>query len=368
MLTVLCNLLAWWLQSFVRSVSASISEWRKQPEWPLLIVGACLFVGFVSHWLGYLLAKYELSGGVFGPAEWEGRTGWRKPLVFCISNTMIFGALRKLLKAQMLVPRSHFAHVAAWSTAVEVGIITLQAWRGVPSHFNTSTKVDAALYVVKLGGAALLSTCCVAATIGCAVRPSKNVSLNERVALLHGGSLVSVAIAFAVWQVVYGHSERQPLPLEDELCLRVTAGMHRSPCYEVRGGNILKLTHFLPLHATEPLLLLSWAVSEVRMVAGDRLIEKAAAAHWLLAVVGLAQSIRARSVFEPLPLIVMLIAMAVIAGCFVFVFLSPVALASGVRVVSIEPSGWSGFASIAQFFPRGCGSTRDAVTRKACQE
>ena len=48
------------------------------------------------------------------------------------------------------------AQIAAWATLIEVAIITAQAWRGEASHFNTTTPVNAALYVLKLAGAVVL--------------------------------------------------------------------------------------------------------------------------------------------------------------------------------------------------------------------
>ena len=127
--------------------------WRCAPKRPLLIVSKLLLASFALHWIGYRLARFGL---IFLPTEWEGRTGWRKPMLFGISIAMVFAALARGLAAQSIVPRAAAAHAAAWSTVVEVGIITLQPWREEPSRFNTNTHVDAALYAAKLAGMAIL--------------------------------------------------------------------------------------------------------------------------------------------------------------------------------------------------------------------
>ena len=110
------------------------------------------------------------NGPLFAQTEWEGRTGWRKPLVFGISNAMIFVSLRVALRALPHGARRCVSHIAAWSTLIEVGVITLQAWRDVPSHFNTETNFDATLYSVKLLGAVILTGACVHITHGQALQ------------------------------------------------------------------------------------------------------------------------------------------------------------------------------------------------------
>jgi len=234
--TVLPSLTWWWLRRFTPRVARSIRDWWREPEWPLLVVGCVLLTSFLAHWLGYVLAKHQVVA-VLSPAEWEGRTGWRKPIVFAISNVMIFVSLRQTLRSQQLVSRSILSHVAAWATAVEVGIITLQAWRGVPSHFNVATSEDAVLYIVKLAGAVLLSVPCILSTTGCILKPL-SIPPAKLAALRHGGAMLGVAILWGVVQVCYGHARRSSSKEEDDLCLKVTAGAQRSPCYEIYGANI----------------------------------------------------------------------------------------------------------------------------------
>eukprot|EP00966_Prymnesium_polylepis_P156080 3606313-Prymnesium_polylepis.1 len=113
-------------------------------------------------------------------------------MLFGISNALIFVVLRQALRSQLLLPREASAHAAAWGTLVEVGVITLQAWRNEPSHFNASTPLDAALYALKLAGVTVLGAVCLGSTAGCLLRPAtRGVKLE---ALRYGLLLVSAAV------------------------------------------------------------------------------------------------------------------------------------------------------------------------------
>ena len=75
---------------------------------------------------------------------------------------------------------------------------------------------------------------------------------------------------------------------DEPLCRDETAGAVGAPCYEIRSGVTLKLVHFLPLHATESLLLLSWAAAKSRSTTMARYLTRGAAAgHWGIALLGI---------------------------------------------------------------------------------
>lgn len=253
-------LVSWWCRRLRAGASQSLRAWRGSPEWPLLAVAEALVCSFVLHLGGFALARAGAPG--FGEANWEGRTGWRKPIVFGISNALVFVSLAQALAAQELAPRRATAHCAAWATALEVGIVTLQAWRGVPSHFNTATPLDAWLYATKLCAVAILGGTCLLVLVGQQVRPSPRVRPALSAALRHGLRLLAVAVLCAVAMVAFGHTPRAPRAEEDALCLKVSGGASASPCYEMHGETELKILHFLPLHGTEALLLLAWAAAQ----------------------------------------------------------------------------------------------------------
>lgn len=320
------SFLLWWLRRATADAKRELHRWARDPEWPLLHVGLAFFGSFVFHWIGYRMAMHRIGWNepFFAPTEWEGRTGWRKPLVFGISNAMIFVSLRYAFLEQQLVSRRLAAHLTAWSTALEVGVITLQAWRGVPSHFNTTTNLDAWLYIMKLCGALILSLCCIAATVGTQLRHKTHLSPHA-IALRHGLLLLCLSIAVGISQVVYGHHKRELQEQEISPCLVATAGVTGSPCYEIHGEAIVKLAHFLPLHATEALLFLAWAsnAASIPQTTSTKMMRLSVASCWVLSIFGLWlvwQGINIKSI--PVGLTMLVILAPFLVSC-VWVLLAP---------------------------------------------
>ena len=257
-LATLLALLHWWTDRLRATAAAALTELRRSPEWPLLIAGKLLLASFAFHLIGFRLAR---AGILFGPTEWEGRTGFRKPMLFGVSNAMVFAALARVLRLQRLVPRGPAAHAAAWATLLEVGVITLQAWRDEESHFNTSTPLDATLYAIKLGGVSVLGATCLAVTAGCVLRPSgaaegERISASELAAARYGMLLLSTAVLVGFTHVGYVHMQKLASAPEatpgawpqgpaavatERECRRATAGAHGAPCYEVRGEALWKV-------------------------------------------------------------------------------------------------------------------------------
>lgn len=101
------------------------------------IVGTALMVSGLVH-----LGVFFVDGG-----SWKGPVSWRKPVTFGLSFgittvtlawiTGFFPYRRLLVLATVTV---------AVTSALEVFFVTLQKWRGVPSHFNDSTPFDGALF------------------------------------------------------------------------------------------------------------------------------------------------------------------------------------------------------------------------------
>jgi hypothetical protein len=102
-------------------------------------------------WSGVLL----LASGLFHIGVWlatgagslEGATTWRKPIEFGISGGLTAVTLVWVLSRVRPNP------IAGWTVAVtvacfvpETALISLQQWRGVPSHFNTATSFDAMVF------------------------------------------------------------------------------------------------------------------------------------------------------------------------------------------------------------------------------
>lgn len=115
-----------------------------RPRWTyqrfLSWVGTALIISGLLH-VGML---------VVDPGPWYGPVSWRKPIVFGVSFGLTAWGVAWVLGR---LPRRGWL---GWLTGgtlgvaslVEVAAITLQRWRGVPSHFNDATPLDQAVFGV----------------------------------------------------------------------------------------------------------------------------------------------------------------------------------------------------------------------------
>jgi hypothetical protein len=130
--------------------------------------------------------------------------------------------------------------------AVEVGLITLQQWRGVPSHFNRSTPFDASV-LFWIESFILFVTIVIAdLTWRCfrplPTRPDMTLAIRGGMALL----LFSCLLGF----VLVAHGNHQ-----------VT--LDRPP--EVFGdAGVMKFPHGTPMHAIQFLPILAWLLRKLQ--------------------------------------------------------------------------------------------------------
>jgi hypothetical protein len=110
---------------------------RRPEQTPLLVLGAVLIASGLFH-VGVWLADWgSLAGSV----------SWRKPITFGLSAGILalsLGWLTGWLRpTRASLP---MAWVYTLAMGIEVLLITVQQWRGVPSHFNAATPLDAAIF------------------------------------------------------------------------------------------------------------------------------------------------------------------------------------------------------------------------------
>jgi hypothetical protein len=111
---------------------------------------AASYQKFAYACAGLLLVSGVFHGIVFliDGGSWEGPVSWRKPIVFGLS----FGIT--LLTVSWIVGLMRMRRTTGWvvlgtlavASVLEVFLITMQRWRGVPSHFNESTPFDSAVF------------------------------------------------------------------------------------------------------------------------------------------------------------------------------------------------------------------------------
>lgn len=159
-----------------------------------------------QRWLLVLAGLYASSGLLhvlvwwLDPSPWAGDVSWRKPIVFGLSGAITTASLAWALGG---VPASRGRTSGAWiygvAMTLEIGLITMQRWRGVASHFNTATPFDTAVFNA-MGALIMVASLPVvswtrAAWRNPALDPARRVAIVGGLVLLDVGLLVGVSIA-----------------------------------------------------------------------------------------------------------------------------------------------------------------------------
>lgn len=92
----------------------------------------------------HLMVYFVDDGG------WDGPVSWRKPILFGFSFGLTLASLVWVSTKVRLTPRQDRWIIGVLSVAslVEVAGITVQKWRGVPSHLNFATTTDGVIAAV----------------------------------------------------------------------------------------------------------------------------------------------------------------------------------------------------------------------------
>jgi len=111
-------------------------------------------------WCGTLLTVSGMAHGVVAAIDggaWWGPVSWRKPTVFGLSFGILLWSVVWVMRH---LPDRRWGWLPAGllgaTSVVEVALITMQRWRGVPSHFNPATRFDAAVWSVM--GTSIIAT------------------------------------------------------------------------------------------------------------------------------------------------------------------------------------------------------------------
>jgi hypothetical protein len=197
------------------------------------LVGAVLVASGLVH--------LAIAAGSDRP--WDGPLSWRKPATFGLSFGLTLISVAWVTRGLRLSARARAVLLGVFTVdcGVEVLGITVQAWRHVPSHFNTETPFDATVaFSLAAGGAvlvAVLGTFAVTAFRGRVDGPP-----SVRLALRAGFGLLLAGLAAGVAMIARG-----------EILIR---SGNRTAGYDDAG--FLKLFHGVTLHAVLVLPLLAW--------------------------------------------------------------------------------------------------------------
>lgn len=224
-------------------------------------VGAFLIVSGLIH-LGILV----IAGG-----SWHGPLSLRKPGTFGLSFgltliTIVWVASLLRLGAGA---RRWLLGVFTAACALETALVTLQAWRGVPSHFNLETTFDGFVArTLAAGGMALVATILVLTLVSFRANPAVPISL--RIAIRIGFVSLLGAVGVGALMIAKG-------------MMLVFAG-HPQAAYAT--GGTLKPTHAVTMHGILVLPLLAWLLSFADWSERRRMGVVLTAAAGYVAVVG----------------------------------------------------------------------------------
>lgn len=268
---------------------------RRLPDWcaeprgrPLAVAGVLLVASGLAH-----VAVWAVLGG-----PWEGAVTWRKPILFGVSGGL---TCLSLGWAWAALPWRRGDGPLAWATAValvaEVGLIDLQQWRGVASHFNRATPFDSAAYDVMtwlILGVTLVIVDLALRSVVQRVRLAPDMRLAARAGL----GLLAISCLLGIWAGAAGETRR-------------AAGL---PSETFGAAGVLKFPHGAALHALQWLPLLAWAARRagVEERGRVRMVAAAAAGNALFGCYAAAQTLLGRGRFDVTPLTATLLAAAVV--------------------------------------------------------
>jgi len=251
-----------------------ICWWRDRRGWPLAWIGLVLIASGLAHAI-----LYAVVGG-----PWEGAVSWRKPILFGISGGLTSLSLGWVWAHLPWRRGDLFLAVAtAWSLLVEVGLIDLQRWRGVASHFNRQTAFDSFVYDAM--GALILVVSIVALdlTIRCFRQPT-SFAPEMLLAARAGLVLLVISCLLGIWVGIYGD-------------MRTAAGL---PAEIYGTAGVPKFPHGAVIHALQWLPLLAWLARQAAVPERLRmpLVASAAVGSALVGVYALLQTLSGRARFD----------------------------------------------------------------------
>jgi hypothetical protein len=177
---------------------------------------------------------FALDGGpLIGPVS------WRKPITFGLSFGIVLATITWLASMLRMPPRSRVGLLGVFAAAsvLEVVVITTQAWRHVPSHFNISTPVDSAFATASAigGGMLLVSSAGVAAVAVGRAQPQLSASMKLAVRI----GFLTFLVALAIGAVMIAKGVSQARAGHQDLAYTIAAGL--KPAHGVAMYGILVL-------------------------------------------------------------------------------------------------------------------------------
>jgi hypothetical protein len=159
------------------------------------VVGAALFTSGVVH-AGVLLVSGE---------SWSGPLSLRKAVTFGLSFGLTLATVAWVTSFITLRPRNRAILLGVFTVAsvVETVLVSMQAWRGVPSHFNFETSFDNAVSTTLAAGGVVIILTAIGFTAA-ALRNGGDMSPSMRVAVRFGFLMLLVALGTGAAMIIQG--------------------------------------------------------------------------------------------------------------------------------------------------------------------
>ncbi|WP_326958407.1 hypothetical protein [Amycolatopsis sp. NBC_01286] len=269
--------------------------WRhgRRAERIAYVVGAVLFVSGLVHAI-VLLA----TGG-----SWLGPLSMRKAVTFGLSFGLTLASVAWATSFLTVRTRWRSILLGAFSVAsiVEVALVSMQSWRGVPSHFDFETPFDNVVSMTLAAGGGVLILTVIGFTAAALVEPGPDAP-SLRLAVRAGLLVLVVALATGAVMIARGVVEARS---GDPQLAYTTAGS-------------LKPLHAVAMHAILVLPGLAWLLTFTRWPEGHRLrvVKIAVVADAVLtAVIGVESFTGVSPFAAPLPVLALsVLAAAALAG------------------------------------------------------
>ncbi|MDQ3714500.1 MAG: hypothetical protein M3381_00360 [Actinomycetota bacterium] len=215
---------------------------------------------------------------------WAGAVSLRKPITFGLSMGLLLWTVGWVIDQLPPKPRSEkvLGVTLAWSGVIEVALITMQAWRGVPSHFNYST-VDGIVVFVLMGIAvAVLSVALLAATWWTFRRPL--VQPTVRLAVRAGMLVVLTGLGIGEWIIELGNDFFERVGAVPDQVLAGEAGVPTFP-------------HAVAFHGIQLFILTAILTGIVGLAAkdGQRVVRQTVGGYSLLLLWSVVQTAAGRA-------------------------------------------------------------------------
>lgn len=224
-----------------RIMKSLTDSWRdgSRVERVAFVVGGLLFASGLTH-----VAVLLVTGG-----SWTGPVSLRKAATFGLSFGLTLGTVAWVTHLIPLTGRHRNLLLGAFTgvSVVETALVSMQAWRGVPSHFNFETGFDRAVSMTLAAGGFVIIATIIGMTLA-AFRSGRRQTAAMRLALRFGFGTLLVALAVGAAMIATGSAAAR--------------GPDPSIAYETAG--FLKPAHAVTMHAILVIPALAWLLTFTR--------------------------------------------------------------------------------------------------------